>query len=243
VASSQFNLLYPWIFVITAALSLLSAFGLLRGRWWGWALSIIKAAFVMISILIPLYYVFHLLSISRQFVMEIAGFYPVLSVYATFGIAESVIMLIATRPPVKQFFGQLYEIPLPRCVLAGGVLSVITGLCGVYGGSAYIWSIYPFSGTENQGLLHFFTAVAIAVGGIAVFMRKRALGGIITAVFSLFPIPYYYIALVFAFNAPPIVNLCVLLLLSAMPVASVLLIISNPIAVSKASFHKIWRKL
>lgn len=243
VEPSQFNLLFPWIFVIAAPLGFLAASGLLRGRGWGWALSIIKAAFVVISILVPLYYGLHLITVSRQFVMEIAGFYPILSVYATFGIAESVILLIATRQPVKQFFGQQYENPLPRRVLAGGVLSVLTGLCGVYGGSAYIWSVYPFSGTGNQGLLHFFTGIAIAVGGILVLIRKRALGGIITTVFSLFPVPFYYIAWVFAFYAPPVVNLFVLVLVLAMPVASVLLIISNPMAASKAFLRKIWRKI
>ena len=103
VEASQFNLLYPMEFVIMMSLAFLSAFGLLRAKGWGWALSVIKAAFVMISILIPLYYVFHIFCLSNQFAIEIAVFYSVLSVYSTFGIAESVILLLATRQLLNNF--------------------------------------------------------------------------------------------------------------------------------------------
>ena len=79
-------------------------------------------------------------------------------------------------------------------------------------------------GTGVFSLFFFVDGILIALGGVAILLRKFTLGGVLVLVFSLFPIPYYNIAAIFfsIITLIPVfpINLTIATLLIAMPFAT-----------------------
>jgi DNA-binding transcriptional ArsR family regulator len=223
------------IYSIAAALGFLSFVGLLIGKGWGWTLTVVQAALVLTYALVPLYFDLYLPNVLSITSTENPS--PFVWVASTFlVIVELGVLLTAARRPLKEFLGKQNATPLRKRAVAAGALAILSGLLELYTGSSYAFS--PVSDVRGGGiavfsLFYFVAGLPLAMGGVAILLRKYTLGGVVTLVFSLFPLPYYYVGTVFssmvglASMFP--VYLVVASLLIAMPfAASVLAFLSRP---------------
>ena len=216
----------PAIYLIAAALSFLSFGGLFIGKGWGWTLAVVQAALVMTYTLVPLYFDLYMVNVLSEVSTEGSNLFA--GVASGFLLANELgVLLIAMRRPVKEFFRKQNATPLRRRALAGGVLGILSGLLELYMGSLSSFAQASDMGGGGTGvfsLFFFVDGILIALGGVAILLRKFTLGGVLVLVFSLFPIPYYNIAAVFfsIITLIPVfpINLTIAALLIAMPFAA-----------------------
>jgi DNA-binding transcriptional ArsR family regulator len=216
----------PNIYLIAAAIGFLSFVGLFIGRGWGWTLAVVQAALVMTYALVPLYFDLYMVNVLSEVSTEGSSLFA--GVASVFLLANELgVLLIAMRRPVKEFFGKQNVTPLRHRALAGGVLGILSGLIELYMGCL------SSGGTVVFSLFFFVAGLLIGMGGVAILLRQYMLGGVLILVFSLFPLPYYYIAAVFfsVITLVPVfpVNLLISVVLVAMPfVAAALAFLSRP---------------
>ncbi len=235
--SSAFNVPFlPTIYSISAALSFLSLVGLLFTRRWGWTLAVVQAALVMAYSVVPLYYDFYLV-VFRAIVSTENPSSLIWIATSTLFIIELGIMLVAARKPVKEFLGAQHATPLRKRALAGGTLAVLSGMLEMYAGIGYNFAPGDGRGGGAQlGILGNFlvaAALLLVMGGVAVFLRKYTLGGVLIVVFSFFPTPYYLVSIsYFAIGSwAPLfpLNVIAIILIAIMPyAAAVLAFLSRP---------------
>ena len=189
----------PNICLIAASFSFLSFIGLLINKGWSWTLAVVQAALVMTYALVPLY--FDLYMVNKLSEISTEGSSLFVGVASGFLLANELgVLLIAMRRPAKEFFGKQNATPLRRRALVGGVLGILGGLIEVYIGCLSFFAPASDMGSGGTGVFSLFFFVAgplIAMGGVAILLRRYTLGGVLILVFSLFPLPYYYIAAVF----------------------------------------------
>ncbi len=237
VSSDALNVPFlPTIYLIAAAVGVLAFLGLLIGKGWGWTLALVQAVLVMTYVTVPLYfdlYAPNVLSIASTenpspFVWIASGCLAIMGLSA---------LLMATRKPVREFFGMQNATPLRKRALAGGALAVFCGLLELYAGSLCFFSqmTNAVDGVARTfGLSNYFVAgIPIALGGLAILLRKYTLGGVLVLVFSLFPLPYFYVGTIFlslvGLTSVFPLYLFVVLLLVAMPyVAAAFAFASRP---------------
>ncbi len=235
--SSVFNVPFlPIIYSISAALSLLSLIGLLFGKRWGWTLTVVQATLIMAYSMVPLYYDFYLV-IFRSIISTENPSSLIWVAASALVIIELSLLLVAARQPVKEFLGAQYANPLRKRALAGGILAVLSGMIEMYAGISYRFASGDGMGGGAQlGILGDFlvaAALLLAMGGVAVFLRKYTLGGVLIVVFSFFPTPYYLVSITyFALSAwSPLFpfNIIAIILFAFMPyAAAILAFLSRP---------------
>jgi DNA-binding transcriptional ArsR family regulator len=230
IFSDALNVPYlPMVYLIAAALGCLSFVGLLMGKGWGWTLTVVQAALVLIYVLVPFYFDLYAPNILAITSTEKPS--PMVWIASGFLAAiELGTLLIAMKQPVKEYLGKQNATPLRYRALAAGTLGILSGVLELYTGSIYFFA--PASEAVGGGapiftLYYFSAGIPLALGGVAILLRKYLLGGVLTLVFSLFPFPYFYVGTVFpslvGLNAIFPVYFVVAALLVVMPYAAVAL--------------------
>jgi hypothetical protein len=199
--TSAFNVPFlPTIYSLATIISVLSLIGLLFGKRWGWTFAVVQAALVIAYSVVPMYYDFYLV-IFRSITSTENPSSLVWIATSALVIVELSIMLVAARKPVKEFLGAQHATPLRKRALAGGTLAVLSGMLEMYAGIGYNFAPGDGRGGGAQlGILGDFlvaSALLLVMGGAAVFLRKYTLGGVLIIAFSLFPTPYYIVAIYF----------------------------------------------
>ena len=184
--------LFPGILGFVAFTGFFSVFGILRGRSWGWGLVVIQAITVLVYMMLPFNYtVSHILTATGLYAAEeISMFIQRGVTFVVFGVAEALVLFVALKGKVKEFFDIQTAPPTQRRVRVAGKLIMLVGLIGVFGGSIYFhgpWDSHPLAVTG------FFTGLVVILGGVAILMQKFTLGGLITISFCFSPISAFSI--------------------------------------------------
>jgi hypothetical protein len=233
--------LFPSILGFVAFTGFFSAFGILRGRSWGWALVVIQAITVLVYMMLPIKYtIADLLTAKGLYAAEgISMFIPRGVTFVVFGAVEALILFVALRGNIKEFFEIQIAPPTQRRVRVAGKLVMLVGLIEVFGASQYFLGRFDCSSLAFTG---FFTGLVVILGGVAILMQKFTLGGLITisfcflpiSAFSIYPLFFssnYFIDIPFIFGTPMFV----------IAVVAVLLIRSNLLTAFCGFFSQIWR--
>ncbi len=190
----------PLVYSFVAVLSVSSLLGLINNRTWAWPLVVVQAVLFLVYVLVPLNFDLYLPNVASIASTENPSpFVWIASILI--GSVESGLLGVATRKPVKEFFGKQNAFHLSRSAKLAGALCIFSGILELYTGCAY-----PFSSVSNvngggSGVFTLFFIIAglpVAIGGIFILLRKLSLGGLLTLVFSLFPIPYFYVGTAFS---------------------------------------------
>jgi hypothetical protein len=159
--------------------------------------------------------------------------------FVVFGAVEALILFVALRGNIKEFFEIQIAPPTQRRVRVAGKLVMLVGLIEVFGASQYFLGRFDCSSLAFTG---FFTGLVVILGGVAILMQKFTLGGLITisfcflpiSAFSIYPLFFssnYFIDIPFIFGTPMFV----------IAVVAVLLIRSNLLTAFCGFFSQIWR--
>jgi DNA-binding transcriptional ArsR family regulator len=186
-----------FVFVVVAILGFASAFGIFDGKRWSWKTAIVKSAIIMLTSLIPLYYLSLLLGASQDVSSEISRFYPTGIFYTAFVITEAIAMLVASRRPTRDFLGVKPVTRLSRRALLGGVTTIISGVLTIVGVSMSAFASGPYGAgaLDVVGSFVFGGGLAVGIGGVLILLRSYILGALMSIVFCLFPYPAYSSAL------------------------------------------------
>jgi len=179
--------------MIVAVLGFASAFGIFTGRRWSWKTVITKSALIMFGSLIPLYYLSLLLGAYQDVSSQFAQFYPTGILCIVLVVLEAITMPLTLRHPVKDFLGVKPITRLPRRAIIGGILSVISGVLIIIGGSINTFSpgLYGAYTIDILSSLIFAGGFAVGVGGVLILLRSYMLGALMSIIFGLFRLPLY----------------------------------------------------
>jgi len=209
-----FSVLLLWpVHLVVAILGFVSFDGLSARKGWGWTVAVVQAALLLLSGVPQIYYASRLWLFSIDAPQVFTAYFPALVLFVVFFICGITVLLLALQPVVREFFGKKFGSPIPRRVLAGGVMGMLSGIVEIFVANIMLFPI---------GFLIFAAALLLSVGGLLILLRKYTLGGIMVLIFSLAPVPFYYVFLIsnllpyFGFSP---LGYLVFIIVSTMPIA------------------------
>ena len=178
---------------IVALLGFASVLGVFEGKRWSWKTVIAKSALMMLASLIPLSYLLSLLEASGDVSPQIARFYPTAVFYAVSVAAETIVVLLALRKPVRDYLMATPVTRLSPRAISGGLVSVVSGVLTIVGAAMSAFS----PGLQGAGSLDLLTSIvfasglAVGIGGVLILLRSYISGALMSIIFGLFPYPAY----------------------------------------------------
>jgi DNA-binding transcriptional ArsR family regulator len=159
------------VYSLVTVLAFLSFFDLWKSKGSGWTLAVVQAVLVLMNTIFPLYYANYLWT----------TFYPLGIAFALLVAMDAMVLFVAFKQGVRDFFGKIYATLMPRRALIGGSLGVIIGMLEIFSGNLVIYGNFLFgkvpSGPGGAGVafLYYFSIPAgllIAVSGVLILLRK-----------------------------------------------------------------------
>jgi DNA-binding HxlR family transcriptional regulator len=189
-----------WGYIFFGALLLLgfrSGLGVFFRLSWSWTMVLAKSALIMSMSLFLLDYIWKPGAVTQSGLVALS--------YFAFVAAEIAAVILALRPPQKDYLGIINKAKLPRRDLIGSLLCISGGILLILLENAVRFHVLP--NTSNLLLLadHVGTVFAsvsdtsvlcgllMIVGGVLILLRSSILGAIISIIFGLFPTPLFLI--------------------------------------------------
>ena len=220
----------------------LSAVGLINRKTWGWSLTAVQAVIFLGYAVLEILNELSLIQQYHELAYGPSSFQFILSgvALAVFGAIEGLVLFVALRRNVKDFFGIQDLSSHQKRVLVAGMLAMMFGTLVTYTVVGRPVVVDP--------LLNIGAGFVIFFGGIAILMEKYTLGGAIG--FCLFPIPSFLALLPLVlhpnFLGVPFYLQSILIILIPyilLPAVALLLIRSNLKTALSDFFSQIWRQL
>jgi len=177
------------VYSLVAVLAFLSFFDLRKGKDSGWTLTVFQAALVLINTVFPLFYVNYLWATN----------FPLRIVFTLLVALNVVVLFVAFKQSVRDFYGKVYATLMPQRALMGGLLGMIIGVLEIFSGNLVIYGDFLVGkmewGPGGAGVAFLFylsipAGLLIAISGVLILLRKYTLGGIMLLIFGIthFPI-------------------------------------------------------
>jgi DNA-binding HxlR family transcriptional regulator len=254
---------YVWPFFteilgMVGFLGSLSVVGILQRKSWSWSLTVVQAVLFLGFIIFPICYTATMLSnlqdgnIVQQSMFQqrydLPAYQPIPEFiqrwagYVVVGIVEALVLFVALKPNVREFFRMQNVTSNQKRVLVAGMLVMLVGMLECHATTFYMFQV-PLP------RFSYFTAFVIFLGGIALLMQKYTLGGLISITFSFLMIPYcvplwslfFDPNIVFDLPVSPLIPLIIVTTVSVMPAVAALLIRTNLKTALSDFFSQIWR--
>jgi len=163
-------------------------------RWrWSWTMVLAKSALIMSMSLFLLDYIWKSGAVTQSGYVALS--------YFAFVAAETVAVILALRPPVKDYLGIRNWAKLPRLDLIGSLLCISSGILLILLENAVRFLLRPstlqllpdevstvFASMSDTSIL---CGLLIMVGGVLILLRSSILGALISIIFGFFP-PYLH---------------------------------------------------